>query len=144
MRTCIEWNDASVVDRLRKKHDISGSLHNLVVVVVARSGTTEPRSPIGEAPNEVAEIFRPRRWTRPGRRERRRLFLVGQEWFSLERIRPFQRSGVVVQPDALKVWLTVWCPWRSPWFRCLGPRGRRLTGGKSRREPDEHDHQSAQ
>jgi hypothetical protein len=71
-------------------------------------------------------------------------FLVGQESFSFERLRPFQRSGVVVQPDALKIRPTVRCPWRSPWFRCLGPRARSLTGGSYRRKPDEHDHQSAQ
>src|SRR2546426_4163573 len=226
MRTSIERDNASVVDRLRKEHDVSGSLHDLVVVVVARSGATEPRCSIGDAPNEVTEIFRARRWTRPGHRERRGVcrapslpsirchernlpirrihdqrrsvinfsdrsdaaargvsvlvhfgicqrgekeivsssgvavhvapeeprrvlpqrshFLVGQESFSFERLRPFQRSGVVVQPDALKVWLAVRCPWRSPWFRCFGPRGRSLTGGKSRRQPDEHDYQSAQ
>src|SRR5919197_3879817 len=70
MRTSIERNDASVVDRLRQEHDVSGSLHNLVVVVIARGGATEPRSSIGDAPNEVAEIFWPRRGTRPGPPER--------------------------------------------------------------------------
>src|SRR5207244_7502306 len=71
-------------------------------------------------------------------------FLVGQESFSFERLRPFQRRRVVVQPDALKVWLAVRCPWRSPSFRCLSCRGRSLTRGNSRRKPDEHDDQSAQ
>src|SRR5262249_23247698 len=61
MRTSIERNDTSVVDRLRKEHDVCGSLHNLVVVVLARSGATDPRRSIGEAPNEVAEISRTRR-----------------------------------------------------------------------------------
>src|SRR5688572_28853635 len=92
MRTPTEGNYASLVDRLQKKHHVSGGLQNLVIT--QRTGAVgvvhaKPWHSVGDATQRTAEILRARRRVLPCRGWR------GGVRVSLTRLRGHRRNSPI-------------------------------------------------